>query len=175
MFNHVAKLFINGFVSHYFSSAGGISSWESSIIYFQEGWNLIDEFPIFARKYFSANFMITLLTYYSDFDEKKFTDTADKYLLIQDEFFKHSELNHKRKYMRKDDSYIICYERLIYNTRNLDNEKAHEYYLRYQNFVLSISGDPLVRDKVYYYNLSSKYYQGLGDINKAIQYQDSII
>ncbi|MDO5570902.1 MAG: HAMP domain-containing sensor histidine kinase [Bacteroidales bacterium] len=175
-FEEVERLFINGVISHQLASLSGNNSWKSSQAYFEEGWKKIDAFPLTAKKYFSANFAITLLTTYSiTKDDVLFRKTADTYLEIQDRFFEQPEIINRRPYFHKNLSYLLCYERLIFNSRLIGKDKAHEYYLKYRDFINSGSGDELYKDKSFFYNLSTTYFKDIEDYNQAILFEDSLI
>jgi hypothetical protein len=175
-YEEAERMFINGVISHQLASLSGNNSWKSSQPYFEEGWKKIESFPLTAKKYFSANYMITLLTLYSILkDDVLFRRTADSYLEIQDRFFEQPEIISRRPYFQKNISYLICYERLIYNSRLIGEEKAHKYYLKYRDFINSGKGDNFFKDKSFFYSLSTQYFRDKRDYNKAILFQDSLI
>lgn len=170
------RLFLIGVITYQLMSLTEKADWTKGVTYWEEAWEIVQTFPLLARKNFSGNLCICLLSSYRYTEENiKAIGVANTYLSNLDAYYNQEEVRVRRPYINKDVSYAICYQQLILNEGVVGKEKAHEYYLRYCDFMNKKRGDALLRNKTFFYDISCKHYLSRKDYGKALAYKDSII
>lgn len=175
-YQHAKRLFLTGIITYQLMSFTEKADWTKGIAYWEETWEIAQTFPLTARKNFLGNLCICLLpSYLSTKENTKAISVANTYLSNLDTYYDQEEVRLRRPYINKDVSYAICYQQLILNEEAIGKEKAHEYYLRYCDFMNKKQGDSLLRNKTFFYDISCKYFLNRKDYAKSLAYKDSII
>lgn len=89
------------------------------------------------------------VSYRSLKDSKRLMEVSNQYLQRLDEYFSREDVIHRRPYFYKNSLYVLCYQQLMLNHQLIGRQKAHEYYLRYCNYVRHGKGDALLRNKLF--------------------------
>ncbi len=175
-FRQVERLFLSGVITYQLMALTEKTDWSKGIPYWKEAWEIVQSFPPLPRKNFSANLCVCLLSsYLYTKDNAKVIDIANTYLSTLDEYYNQAEVKKRRPYINKDVPYAICYQQLILNENAIGKEKAHEYYLRYCDFMNKKLGDALLRNKTFFYDISCKHFLKRKEYENALAYKDSLI
>lgn len=175
-YQQAERLFIMGIANFQLMTLTEKIDWNKGLDYWEQAWGIAQTFPLSARKNFSANLCICLISSYTSTKENtKLIDVANSYLNTLDEYYALEEIKKRRPYIYKDMAYTLCYQQMIQANDVIGEKKAHEYYLRYAEFVRSGKGDALLRNKTFFYDISYRYYIRRKEYNKALAYKDSLI
>lgn len=175
-FQKASRLFLTGVIRYLLISLTESSDYSEALPYWEEAWKLTDNFPPTTRKNYSANiYVMTSLIYKATGNSRKLIQTSNEYLQRMDEYFRREEVVTRRPYIYKDNAYLICYQQLMLSHKLIGKEKANEYYTHYCDFVKNGKGDPLLRNKLYFYTTSKQYYESLGDKKQTLAFCDSVI
>ncbi|MCE8600376.1 histidine kinase [Bacteroides fragilis] len=170
------RLFLTGVIHYLLMAMTENIDYKNALPYWEEGWNLAEGFPPTARKNFTGNLYIMLsVSYRSLKDSKRLMEVSNQYLQRLDEYFSREDVIHRRPYFYKNSLYVLCYQQLMLNHQLIGRQKAHEYYLRYCNYVRHGKGDALLRNKLFFYDLSQSYFSSLGEYPQALAFCDSLI
>lgn len=112
-FQKVSRLFLTGVIRYLFISLTESSDFSEALPYWEEAWRLVDEFPLPARKNFTANIYVMLsFSYKNTGNSDKLIRISEEYLKRMDEYFAQKEVINRRPYIYKDNAYLICYQQL---------------------------------------------------------------
>lgn len=175
-YQKASRLFLTGVIRYLFISLTESSDFSEALPYWEEAWRLVDEFPLPARKNFTANIYVMLsFSYKNTGDSDKLIRISEEYLKRMDEYFAQKEVINRRPYIYKDNAYLICYQQLMLSHKLIGKVKANEYYTKYCKFVRDGKGDALLRNKLYFYLASQQYYESLENKGQALAFCDSVI
>ncbi len=175
-FQTAERLFLSGIITYQLMSLSEKSDWSKGLPYWEEAWALAQSFPLMTRKNFSANLCVCLLPSYAYIkSNQKMINVANTYLNNLDRYYEQEEIKKRRPFINKDIPYAICYQQLITSDNIIGKEKAHEYYLRYCDFIYQKKGDSLLRNKTFFYDISCRHYLNRKDYENALAYKDSLI
>lgn len=175
-FEEVERLFLCGIITYQLMALSERTDWSKGLPYWEKAWQLIQHFPLTAKRSFSANLCVCLISTYNMTKKHRELETiADTYLKTLDEFYEQEEIRKRRPFMDKDFSYLICYQQLILSVGVVGKEKSEQYYRQYCEFMKGNGGDNLLRNKTFFYDTSCKYFLFLKDYAKALAYKDSLI
>lgn len=175
-YQKVSRLFLTGVIRYLLISLTESADFSEALPYWEEAWQLTDQFPLAARKNYTANIYVMIsFIYRGTKDSRQFIRISEEYLKRMDRYFNTEEVVSRRPYIYKDNAYLICYQQLMLSHHLIGKEKAHEYYTQYCEFVKNGKGDPLLRNKLYFYTTSKQYFESLDDPNQTLAFCDSVI
>lgn len=170
------RLFLTGVIHYLLTAMTENIDYKNALPYWEEGWELAGSFPPAARKNFTGNLYIMLsVSYRSLKDSKRLIEVSNQYLQRLDDYFSREDVIRRRPYFYKNNLYVLCYQQLMLNHQLIGRQKAHEYYMRYCNYVRHGKGDALLRNKLFFYDLSQNYFSSLGEYPQALAFCDSLI
>lgn len=175
-YQKVSRLFLTGVIRYLLISLTESSDFNEALPFWEEAWKETNNFPPVARKNFTANIYVMISFIYRESkNSQAFIKVSEEYLKRMDEYFLRKEVIDRRPYIYKDNAYLICYQQLMLNHQLIGKAKAHEYYMRYCDFIKNGKGDALLRNKLFFYTISRKYFASLGEKSQALAFCDSVI
>lgn len=177
-YERAERLFMNGVIAYQLLSMTAPDAITAGLPYWEAEWQEIRKFDKTTRRLFAGNLIGCLTLAYSEKgDAVKFVGVSDEYLALLDAYYADPEVCARRPFISKELSYLVCYQGLINGEALIGRERAHEYYLRYRDFVHSADdgSDPLMRDHLFYYTISQHHYDARGEYAAALAYCDSLI
>lgn len=175
-YQKVSRLFLTGVIRYLLTSLTESSDYSEALPFWEEAWELTAHFPPTARKNYTANiYVMTSFIYRGMRDSRKFIRTSEEYLKRMDDYFNSEEVISRRPYIYKDNAYLICYQQLMLSHHLIGKKKAHEYFTQYCEFVKNGKGDPLMRNKLYFYITAKQYYESIESPHQALAFCDSVI
>lgn len=175
-YEKVERLFLTGIIRYLLMALTENVDYNDPLPYWEKAWKLANDFPPMARKNFTGNLYIMLsVSYRATQNSKRLMEVSNEYLQRLDEYFAEEEITRRRPYYYKGNLYILCYQQLMLNHTLIGRKKAHEYYLRYCDYIRQGKGDALGRNKLFFYDLSRAYFSSIGEKEKALAFCDSLI
>lgn len=175
-YEKVERLFLTGVIHYLLMALTENVDYKNALPYWEEGWEVSKDFPPASCKNFTGNLYIMLsVSYRALKDSQNLMDVSNQYLKRLDNYFDQENVTKRRPYYYKDNLYVLCYQQLMLNHQLIGKEKAHEYYLRYCDYIRHGKGDALLRNKLFFYDLSQTYYQSIGELEQSLAFCDSLI
>lgn len=176
VYEEASRLFLKGIAAYKLASVEGRSYMERGLPYWNDELSLLPRMAPTARRNFHANLLTCLIAAYGQMkDRESLVRAADDYLAMLDDYYRNEEVLRRRPYIAKEMSYMVCYYTMC-TSPLIDRRRAQAYYERYRRFVETARAEGnILIDKRGLYNISIAYYRHIGDHDKEMAYNDSLI
>lgn len=144
----------------------------------RKAFELTERMPnVNIRKTFASIIYFTLSGAYNQahrYDDQ--VDLTNRYIALLDNYYADSVIRTRRPYLYADNSYVRPYQQLMRCALNIDRlDYAEQYFNAFRKRMTSASGENLLRNKSYLYELGYLWKGNVDAYDEAIQYSDSLI